>query len=261
MINRSFWSQQRVLLTGHKGFKGSWLSLWLEYLGAQVSGVSLAPDTDPNLFSLLGPFARQRSATFDIRDLSATEHFVREADPSIAIHMAAQPLVSRSYRQPLDTFATNVIGTANILESLRACPALKAILVVTTDKVYRNNEDGRAYREDDPLGAHDPYSASKAATELVAGSWDKSFFRSANIPVVTARAGNVIGGGDWAEDRIVPDIWRATMRNETVRLRHPDATRPWQFVLEPLSGYLLYVQRMAVTPIPQKALNFGPLPV
>lgn len=262
MADRAFWSQQRVLLTGHTGFKGAWLTVWLTRMGAQVFGMSLAPDINPCLFNLVQPLGLATSTIADIRDRSATACAVAEADPTIVIHLAAQALVRRSYRMPVETFATNVIGTANLLDALRDRPSLRVVLVATTDKVYCNIEDGRVFREGDALGGHDPYSASKAATEIAVSSWAHSFFNAAPIPIVTARAGNVIGGGDWSEDRIVPDVWRAAHAGKPLTLRYPHATRPWQHVLEPLAGYLRYIERVA----PAKfgtfptALNFGPRP-
>jgi CDP-glucose 4,6-dehydratase len=260
MIARDFWRDRRVLLTGHTGFKGAWLSLWLEQMGAQVYGLALAPDTEPALFSLLAPFTHQHSRLGDIRDPATVAAAVAEARPQIAIHMAAQSLVRRSYRDPAETFAVNVMGTANVLDALRAAGNLEAVLVVTTDKVYRNTEQGRAFVEDDPLGGTDPYSASKAAAEIVTASLAASVFAAEGIPVATARAGNVIGGGDWAEDRLVPDVWRALRAGSALRLRHPQATRPWQHVLEPLCGYLMYLERLAQGAQIPPALNFGPKP-
>lgn len=260
MVDGTFWLGQRVLLTGHTGFKGSWLSVWLARMGAQVWGLSLRPDTTPNLFDLIPSTTFRESRLGDIRDQSVVAAIVADAKPTIAIHMAAQALVRRGYAAPIETFATNVMGTANVLEALRGQHALKAVVVVTTDKVYRNLEDGRAFREDDPLGAHDPYSASKAAAEITAGSWAQSYFAQAGIPVVTARAGNVIGGGDWSEDRLVPDIWRSAQREETLLLRYPQARRPWQHAIEPLAGYLRYAEMAASGADLPKALNFGPRP-
>lgn len=259
--NPDFWSKQRVFLTGHTGFKGSWLSLWLEELGAEVTGFSLPPQTDPSLFSLLEPFAKHHSIMGDVRDRSAVRSAVDAARPTIVIHMAAQPLVRRSYREPLDTFATNVMGTVNLLDALRGAEGLKAVLVITTDKVYLNNDTGRDFVEDDALGGDDPYSGSKAGAEMAVRSYAASFFRPAGVPVATARAGNVIGGGDWSEDRLVPDIWRAARAGKPLELRHPNATRPWQHVLDPLRGYMLFVEKMVAggEGLPQ-ALNFGPFP-
>jgi CDP-glucose 4,6-dehydratase len=256
----AFWSKQRVLLTGHTGFKGAWLGLWLSRLGAEVFGLSLAPDTDPNLFDLLGSSRLADSTIGDIRNSGVVKGAVARARPTVAIHMAAQALVVRGYDKPVETFETNVMGTVNLLEALRDQPALRAVVVVTTDKVYRNLEDGRAFREDDPLGAHDPYSASKAAAEIATSSWAQSFFADAGVPVVTARAGNVIGGGDWSAYRLVPDIWRAIHRKEQLLLRYPRATRPWQHVIEPVAGYLRYAEAAASGAAVPRALNFGPYP-
>lgn len=255
----AFWARQRVLLTGHTGFKGAWLSLWLEKLGAAVTGLSLASDTQPNLHSLLVPYANSNSIIGDIRNRGVVNQAVGAANPTIAIHMAAQPLVRRSYREPVETFETNVQGTVNVLNALRAAPDLKAILVITTDKVYLNLEDGRAFVESDRLGGHDPYSASKAAAEIAVASWAHSYFRARGIAIASARAGNVIGGGDWSEDRLIPDIWRAARIGKPVELRYPQATRPWQHVLDPLNGYLLFAERLATATAAEiDALNFGP---
>jgi CDP-glucose 4,6-dehydratase len=260
MIDRAFWRNQRVLLTGHTGFKGSWLSLWLEQLGAEVFGFALPPDTDPSMFSMLRPLARQVSRFGDIRDPAAVRKAVDEARPHIVVHMAAQPLVRRSFRQPVETYSTNVMGTAHLLDALRDADDLKAILVVTTDKVYKNDNGRCSFAESDPLGGHDPYAASKVATEFVVASFASSFFTPNGVPIATARAGNVIGGGDWAEDRLIPDLWRAVQSGEPLRLRNPQSTRPWQHVLEPLSGYLAYVEKLAHGVRIPGALNFGPLP-
>jgi CDP-glucose 4,6-dehydratase len=255
-----FWPGRRVLLTGQTGFKGAWLARWLGLLGAEVHGCGLPPETQPNLHSLLNLTA----SLGDIRDPTVMAKAVAQSRPSVVIHMAAQALVRRSYRDPAGTVATNVIGTMHLLEALRTNDAIMAslacVLVVTTDKVYRNANEGRAFTEADPLGGHDPYSASKAAAEILTASWAGSFFDTAGVPIATARAGNVIGGGDWSEDRLVPDLWRAVHRNETPVLRNPGATRPWQWVLEPLAGYLGYVEALAGpdgASLP-RALNFGP---
>jgi CDP-glucose 4,6-dehydratase len=260
MISKNFWHGRRVLLTGQTGFKGAWLARWLGQLGAEVHGFGLPPETRPNLHSMLN-----LTACFgDIRDPATLADAVTKARPSVVIHMAAQALVRRSYRDPAGTVATNVTGTLHLLEALRATDAimasLVAVLVVTTDKVYRNTNDGRAFSEADPLGGHDPYSASKAAAEILTACWAGSFFDAAGVPVATARAGNVVGGGDWSEDRLVPDLWRAVRCQETPELRHPGATRPWQWVLEPLAGYLAYIEALAGSGgagVP-RALNFGP---
>ena len=257
-----FWSGRRVLLTGHTGFKGAWAALWLERLGATVTGLALPPATEPSLFEILSPWPRLASRFADLRDPEQVEAAVVAAEPQVVIHMAAQALVLRSYAEPLETIATNVMGSAHLMESLRRCEALETLLVVTSDKVYLNREDGRAHAEDDPLGGDDPYSASKAATEILVRAWAGSFFQSRQVAVATARAGNVIGGGDWSENRIVPDLWRAARAGQPVVLRNPEATRPWQHVLEPLGGYLHYVEALAGpdTETLPRALNFGPAP-
>lgn len=261
----SFWSGCRVFLTGHTGFKGAWLSLWLAELGAKVSGYALTPATEPNLFELGGVESRLVANTIaDIRDLESLRSAMRACDPEIVIHMAAQPLVRESYADPIGTYATNVMGTAHLLESVRSLPSVRAVVVVTTDKCYENNEWVWGYREVDRLGGRDPYSNSKACAELVTAAYRQSFFRSAAsvTAVATARAGNVIGGGDWSNDRLVPDILRGCFSaSGEVRLRNPQAVRPWQHVLEPLRGYLLLAERLASG---QKGYdegwNFGPDP-
>ena len=254
----TFWAQQRVLLTGHTGFKGSWAALWLERLGAQVHGLALSPDHVPDLYSQLAPFAGATSTIADINDGAAVRAAVAAARPTLVLHMAAQPLVRRSYAEPLLTFATNVTGTAQLLDALRGSPDLKAALVVTTDKVYRNDGSGRRFVEDDPLGGHDPYSASKAGTELVTAAYADSYFSKAGVALASARGGNVVGGGDWSADRLVPDVWRALHSNVPLQLRYPHATRPWQHVLDCLSGYLTYLHALATRPGLPRALNFGP---
>ena len=238
---KNIYQNRRVLVTGHTGFKGSWLSLWLHELGAIVSGIALAPTSVPNHWDLLNlPIA---SRTQDIRDFSNLQSAVAEFQPEIIFHLAAQPLVRQSYDNPLETWSTNVIGTANILEVCRHVKSIKAIVVVTTDKCYENKEWSWGYREIDALGGHDPYSASKAASELVAASFRNSFFSLPNSPLLaTARAGNVIGGGDWSVDRLIPDLIRAVTSGDELEIRNPNATRPWQHVLESLSGYLLLGQ-------------------
>ncbi len=252
---------RRVLVTGHSGFKGSWLAEWLLLLGAEVHGIALPPEGEPPLFDSLRLAGRMHHAVCDIRDAAALQQAVPEADPELVFHLAAQALVRRSYRSPLDTWATNVMGTLNLLESLRRLNHPVWVVVVTSDKVYRNTERDVAYREDDELGGHDPYSASKAACEMAVASWRSAFAAATRIAVATARAGNVIGGGDDSEDRIVPDCFRAWRRGAAVRIRNPEATRPWQHVLDPLSGYLelMWHLRSARQP-PILACNFGPEP-
>lgn len=238
---------QRVLVTGHTGFKGAWLCLLLHRLGAEIHGLALDPPPGPGLFAAAGIAGLLASDhRCDIRDPAATTAAVRRADPELVLHLAAQPLVRRSYREPVTTFASNILGTAHVLDAALAVPGLRAVVVVTTDKVYENAERGRSFREDDPLGGHDPYSASKAAAEIVTASWRASFAGRRDPPVAlaTARAGNVIGGGDWAEDRLLPDCLRAFAAGRPLVLRRPAAVRPWQHVLEPLAGYLALAGRL-----------------
>lgn len=257
-LRSGFWKNRRVLLTGHTGFKGVWLGLWLSRLGAQVTGIALPPDNEPNLFRLIALNEYLQSHFCDIRDLSTLTALVAESDPEIVFHLAAQPLVLKSYRDPILTFNTNIMGTANLLEALRSAPRLQAVVVVTTDKVYENLETLHAYHETDALGGHDPYSASKAACEVVTTSYRKSFYAERNVAISTARAGNVIGGGDWSDDRLIPDAVRKWEAGETLHLRHPEAIRPWQHVLEPLSGYLALAEKTCHTPSLAGAYNFGP---
>jgi CDP-glucose 4,6-dehydratase len=247
-----------VFLTGHTGFKGAWMSLWLRLLGAKVTGYALAPNTDPNLFDLTG--AASRSCIGDIRDASRVRDALGAADPQIVIHMAAQALVRESYRDPLATYATNVLGTAILLQACRELEHLECVLIVTSDKVYENHGEGRPFVETDRLGGHDPYSNSKACAELLTASFRESFFRH-GPPIASVRAGNVIGGGDWSQDRLIPDCVRALEAGEPVALRYPDAVRPWQHVLEPLSGYLVLAEALVQTPAAApRAVNFGPDP-
>jgi len=265
-----FWHGRRVLLTGHTGFKGSWLCLWLESLGAEVTGYALAPPSEPNLWAIVGDVTRLddparldctlRSVIGDIRDASQVDEVVARADPQIVIHMAAQAQVRESYRDPLGTYSTNVLGTAVLLQSCRALRRLECVIIVTSDKVYENSGEGRPFEEGDRLGGHDPYSNSKACAELLTGSFRESFFAD-GPPIATARAGNVIGGGDWSHDRLIPDCVRALSAATPVSLRYPDAIRPWQHVLEPLSGYLALAQALVAAPRKTpRAVNFGPDP-
>jgi CDP-glucose 4,6-dehydratase len=259
-----------VLVTGHTGFKGSWLSEWLLLLGAEVHGLALEPDTDPSLFRQLGLAKRLNHMVADIRDPEAVRAAFAAARPHVVFHLAAQPLVRRSYQQPQETFATNVMGTSHVLDGVRTCDHPCVAVVVASDKCYENLEGGRDYSEGDALGGHDCYSASKAAAEIVTSAYRRSFFL--NDPgkrIASARAGNVIGGGDWAEDRIVPDCIRHLQRGEPISVRNPHATRPWQHVLEPLGGYLELASRLLEGPIPGEgspndaayaAFNFGPGP-
>ncbi len=254
----AFWRGRRVLLTGHTGFKGGWMSLWLARMGARPRGLALAPDTDPSLYALAGVGADAPGRIGDIRDASAIAAAIAEARPQIVLHMAAQPLVRRSVREPIDTFDVNVMGTARLLDALRGVDGIEAILVVTTDKVYENPEQGRPFAETDPLGGHDPYSASKAATEIIVSSYARTYFEARGVPLATARGGNVIGGGDFSADRVVPDIYRAMRAGEPVVLRNPGATRPWQHALDCLCGYLIFAETLASDPAAPRALNFGP---
>jgi CDP-glucose 4,6-dehydratase len=255
----SFWRGKRVLLTGHTGFKGAWLAIWLHRLGAQVTGLSLEPATEPNLFSLAEVAGLCSSHVCDIRDASALAARVRSAEPQIVLHLAAQALVREGYASPLETFATNVMGTAHVLDALRATPGVRVAVVVTTDKVYRNLEQPYPYREDDALGGHDPYSASKAASEIVAASYRDAFLKARGVAVATARAGNVIGGGDWSADRLLPDAVRAWSAGAPLQIRRPEAVRPWQHVLEPLAGYLALAEGLWNDPGLAGGWNFGPL--
>jgi CDP-glucose 4,6-dehydratase len=260
VINSEFWRGQRVFLTGHTGFKGSWLSLWLQSMGAELHGFSLEPSTQPNLFTVAQVAKGMASSTFgDIRDLPTVRSVMQEVKPSIVIHMAAQPLVRLSYAEPVETYATNVLGTVHVLEAARNIQTIKAIVVVTTDKCYENNEWAWGYRENERMGGHDPYSNSKGCAELVSSAYRSSFLQSNGIALATARAGNVIGGGDWSVDRLVPDILRAFEQDLPVTIRNPHATRPWQHVLEPLSGYLKLAEQLVVHGQAfAEAWNFGP---
>jgi CDP-glucose 4,6-dehydratase len=255
----AFWQGKRVLLTGHTGFKGAWLALWLREMGAEVTGLALPAVTVPNLFALLGGAALVACHhEVDIRERDAVRRVVAQARPQIVLHLAAQALVRFSYRQPLETFDVNIMGTAHVLDALREQPELRAVVAVTTDKVYLNRERHHPYREDDALGGHDPYSASKAACELVIASYRQSFLSARGVALASARAGNVIGGGDWAEDRLIPDAARAWHAGRVLAIRRPEAVRPWQHVLEPLAGYLLLAEKLWENPALAEAYNFGP---
>lgn len=264
MIDNQFWHKRRVFVTGHTGFKGSWLCLWLHDLGAEVTGYALNPPTDPSLFYLCDIKRFTRTIIADVRDGDALTSAMLAAQPEIVIHMAAQPLVRDSYKIPVETYAINVMGTVNLLEAARQCKTVKAIVNVTTDKCYENKEWIWGYRENEPLGGYDPYSSSKACSELVTSAYRNSFFSSKDhgtqgVAVASARAGNVIGGGDWATDRLIPDCVRAILQNETIIIRNPAAIRPWQHVLEPLSGYLLLAQKLYENGAKYaEAWNFGP---
>lgn len=255
-----FWKGKKVFLTGHTGFKGSWLSLWLQHMGALVKGYSLDAKTNPSLFKLANVSEGMESEIGDIRDLKKLSESMSSFNPDILIHMAAQPLVRLSYEDPVGTYSTNVIGTVNVLEAARSCKNLKAIVNVTTDKCYENMEWDWGYRENEPMGGYDPYSSSKGCSELVTSAYRRSFFNSKdNSALASARAGNVIGGGDWSNDRLIPDILKAFEKLETIKIRNPNSTRPWQHVLEPLSGYLILAQELYINGKEfAEAWNFGP---
>ena len=259
---REFWRDRRVLVTGHTGFKGAWLSLWLHRLGARVTGFALPPATSPNLFTLAAIDRQIDSQLGDVRDPSAVDAVLALSRAEVVFHLAAQALVRRSYADPVGTYAANVMGTAHVLDAARRASGLRAVVVVTSDKCYENREWWWPYREDEAMGGHDPYSSSKGCAELVTAAWRRSFFLSdgtAPVGLGSARAGNVIGGGDWAEERLVPDCMRAFAAGEPVVIRRPAAVRPWQHVLEPLSGYLTLAERLSSDPRGfGEAWNFGP---
>ena len=258
-----FWLGKRVLLTGHTGFKGSWLSLWLESLRAETVGYALTPPTRPSLYELASVKNGMKSILGDVLDLEHLRRVVREHTPEVVFHLAAQSLVRRSYDDPVGTYATNVLGTVHLLEAVRDIPSVRAVVIVTTDKCYENREDHRGYRETDRLGGDDPYASSKAAAELVTAAYQKSFFNAgeneSKTGVASARAGNVIGGGDWAADRLIPDVMRAVLEGRDLLIRHPHAVRPWQHVLDPLCGYLTLAEGLWQDPERfSESWNFGP---
>jgi CDP-glucose 4,6-dehydratase len=248
-MNPEFWRGKRVFLTGHTGFKGSWMSLWLQELGAEVTGLALEPPTKPSLFETAGVEAGMKSIIADVRDLPVLKQVMQAARPEVVFHMAAQPLVRHSYENPVETYATNVMGTVNLLEAVRHTPSVKAVVNITTDKCYENREWVWGYRESDPMGGADPYSSSKGCSELVSAAYRASYFgANAHAPhaavIASARAGNVVGGGDWAKDRLIPDVIAAFEASRPAPIRNPHAIRPWQHVLEPLRGYLMLAERM-----------------
>ena len=258
-ISPSFWKSRKVILTGHTGFKGSWLSLWLQSMGADACGIALEPPTDPSLFSKACVDNGMRHEIADIRNFEEISKIFQSFCPEIVIHMAAQPLVRLSYQEPVETYATNVMGTVNVFEASRRANSVKAIVNVTTDKCYENKEWVWGYREDEAMGGHDPYSSSKGCSELISLAYKKSFLEEEGIALATARAGNVIGGGDWAEDRLIPDILKALINRDAIQIRNPNAVRPWQHVLEPLSGYLLLAEELCSDPKSvSESWNFGP---
>jgi CDP-glucose 4,6-dehydratase len=258
-LDHGFWSGKRVLVTGHTGFKGAWLSLWLQAAGARVGGFSRGSPSAPALYDVAGIGPAMASETAgDVRDLAAVDAAFAAARPEIVVHLAAQPLVRRSYAEPVATYATNVMGTVNVLDAARRAGGVRAIVVVTSDKAYENREWEWGYREDEPMGGHDPYSNSKGCAELVTAAYRRSFFEPGGVQVATARAGNVIGGGDWAQDRLIPDLVRGALEGRTVVVRNPGAVRPWQHVLNPLGGYLTLAERLWDSPGFAGGWNFGP---
>lgn len=255
-----FWPGKKVFLTGHTGFKGGWLSLWLQIMGAKVHGYALNPPTDPNFFSVANVGQDMANSTIsDIRDAVSLEKAMFLAQPDMVFHLAAQPLVRYSYAEPVETYAVNVMGTVNLLEAVRKTTSVRAVVNVTTDKCYENREWIWSYREDEAMGGYDPYSSSKGCSEIVTAAYRRSFLAEAGIAVATARAGNVIGGGDWSQDRLIPDFLRAIDKNETLVVRSPNAIRPWQHVLEPLAGYLLLAEQLFMQGDKfAEGWNFGP---
>jgi CDP-glucose 4,6-dehydratase len=259
-VDPAFWRDRSVLITGHSGFKGAWLALWLQSLGARVTGFSAGSPTDPSIYQLARVGEEMQSVDGDVCEPDAIAAAVAASEPDVVVHMAAQALVRRAFEQPRDTYATNVMGTVNLLDAVRRHPArVRAVVVVTTDKCYENREWEWGYREDEPMGGHDPYASSKGCAELVTSAYRRSYFSDPGGPrVASARAGNVIGGGDWGEDRLVPDIMRAALAGEPVRVRNPNSIRPWQHVLNPLSGYLVLAQALCESPEHATGWNFGP---
>ncbi len=259
MIDPSFWKGKRVFVTGHTGFKGGWICLWLKHLGVEVIGYSLEPATVPSLFEAADVGEGMQSIFGDIRDHAKLSKAISESKPDVVIHMAAQPLVRYSYAQPAETYEVNVMGTVHLLEGVRATPSVKAVVNVTSDKCYENRERVLGYRENEAMGGVDPYSSSKGCAELVTSAYRQSFFEPAGIALASARAGNVIGGGDWAADRLIPDFLRAMDAGETLNIRSPQAVRPWQHVLEPLSGYLMLAEQLYSNGASfAEGWNFGP---
>jgi CDP-glucose 4,6-dehydratase len=263
MLNLKFWRRKRVLITGHTGFKGGWLAAWLARLGAQATGLALEPDTEPSFYRLCRMSERVCSLIADVRDGAAVREVMQRAEPEVVFHLAAQAIVRRSYRHPVETFATNVMGTVHVLEAARHTPSVRSVVIITSDKCYAVRDGPWGYRETERLGGDDPYSASKACAEIVTAAYRRSFLNDSgrNVPTASARAGNVIGGGDWAEDRLVPDVIRALQKGQPVRLRHPTAIRPWQHVMDALAGYLLLAERLFEgESLWRDAWNFGPAP-
>lgn len=264
VVDKEFWKNKNVLITGHTGFKGSWLSLWLQEMGANVVGVSLDPPTNPSIYEQARVGKDMQSLRADIRDLDNLKKIFKKYKPEIVFHLAAQPLVRYSYREPVETYQTNVMGTLNILEAIRSIDSVRAAVMITTDKCYENREWEWGYRENEPMGGHDPYSSSKGCAELLIASYRDSYFPAAGYnkhktAIASVRAGNVIGGGDWAEDRLIPDIIRSVLTKDSVHIRNPNSIRPWQHVLEPLDGYLVLAEKLFVSGEQYaEAWNFGP---
>lgn len=264
VVNQQFWYGKRVFLTGHTGFKGSWLSLWLQRLGAEVTGYALSPPTNPSMFEVANVGDAMRSIIADVRDAETLAGSLRAASPDIVIHMAAQPLVRYSYQAPVETYATNIMGTVHLLEAVRRTDSVRAVVNVTSDKCYENKGWHWGYRENEPMGGYDPYSNSKGCAELITAAYRDSFFNAAKhsehgVALASGRAGNVIGGGDWAQDRLIPDVLRALETGQSVNIRSPGAYRPWQHVLEPLSGYLTLAEMLSTEgPVYAEGWNFGP---
>ncbi|WP_394560542.1 CDP-glucose 4,6-dehydratase [Aquipseudomonas alcaligenes] len=259
VLNPAFWNDKRVFLTGHTGFKGSWLALWLSQMGARVHGYALAPATAPSLYTVANVASHLAASTIaDIRDATTLHTALKAAQPDVVFHLAAQPLVRYSYHAPVETYAVNVMGTVNLLEAVRNVPGIRSVVNVTTDKCYENRERSEPYSEDEALGGYDPYSSSKACSELVTSAYRRSFMEGLSVGLASARAGNVIGGGDWADDRLLPDFLRAIDAGKTLMIRYPGAIRPWQHVLEPLSGYLSLAEHLATDPHFAQGWNFGP---
>ena len=256
--NSAFWKNKKVLLTGHTGFKGAWMSLVLKLFGSDICGISLRPNTEPNLFSLCKIESELENNFCDIRNYDKTSKIIQNFQPEIVIHMAALPLVRESYSKPIETFETNVIGTINVLDALRYVDSVKSVICITTDKVYKNKEITKPYKENDELGGYDPYSSSKAASELAISCYRDSFLLKNEVGIASVRAGNVIGGGDWSLDRLIPDAIRAWTKNSTLKIRYPNSVRPWQHVLEPIFGYLVLAENMFHDNSLSGSYNFGP---
>lgn len=257
-INQLFWKDKKVLITGHTGFKGTWLSAWLDFLGAKVSGISIDPKTNPNMYDQIKNKIDHQDFRIDLRNNEDVKNTIKKIEPEIVIHLAAQPLVRYSYKHPIETYQTNIMGSIYLLEAVRFIDSVKVVLIITSDKCYLNKEINYGYSEEDAMGGFDPYSSSKGCTELIASSYFNSFLKHKNVCLATARAGNVIGGGDWAEDRLIPDFVRAKENHSTINIRYPNSIRPWQHVVEPLSGYLMLCENLWDNNSFSGAWNFGP---